>query len=97
MVQGTQEYYLAQVTALQLELEKAHQEMQKIQVELVLGLDSLQALVRESQTEKAKAQLQVLALEKELVSVRSELILAKAREWEFQKESGRYLGQSPQG
>ena len=32
---------------------------------------------------------QVVALEQELVRVRSELVLAKAREWEFHRESGK--------
>lgn len=30
------------------------------------------------------------ALEQELVRVRSELVLVKAREWEFHRESGRH-------
>ena len=37
-----------------------------------------------------KAQARVKALETELVRVRSELVLVKAREWEFHRESGRH-------
>lgn len=36
-----------------------------------------------------KAQARVLVLEKELSQVRSALILAQAREWEFHRESGK--------
>ena len=39
-----------------------------------------------------KAREKVTALEKELVRVRSELILAKARDWEFHRESGKHQG-----
>ena len=46
MVEATREYYLAQVTALKLELKK-------VQMELVLGLNSLEEKVRELELEKA--------------------------------------------
>lgn len=42
--------------------------------------------------ELAKAKAQLTALEKDLVKVRSDLVLAKAREWEFHRESGKHLG-----
>lgn len=40
----------------------------------------------------AKAKAQLKAMEMELARVRSELILAKAREWEFHRESGKHQG-----
>lgn len=39
-----------------------------------------------------KAQARVKALETELVRVRSDLVLAKAREWEFHRESAKHQG-----
>ena len=36
-----------------------------------------------------RAKARVEALEQELVRVRSELVLVKAREWEFHRESGK--------
>ena len=38
----------------------------------------------------ARLEAQVEALSRELVEVRSALVLAKAREWEFHRESGRH-------
>ena len=40
----------------------------------------------------ARAKARVKALESELVRVRSDLVLAKAREWEFHRESGKFQG-----
>jgi ubiquitin C-terminal hydrolase len=40
----------------------------------------------------AKEKARAKALETELVRVRSELVLAKAREWEFHRESGKHQG-----
>ena len=40
----------------------------------------------------ARHQELVKVLERELVRVRSELVLAKAREWEFHRESGKHQG-----
>jgi len=77
MVEATQEYYLAQVKALQLELEK-------VQKELMLGLDSLEAKVRQLESEKAAALLMVSKLEMALQEAR-ELAMVKqypmGRDW----------------
>jgi len=77
MVEATQEYYLAQVKALQLELEK-------VQKELMLGLDSLEAKVRQLESEKAEALLMVSKLEMALQEAR-ELAMVKqypmGRDW----------------
>ena len=56
MVQATQEYYLARVQELETELEK-------VQKELVLGLDSLEEKIRELEKEKAQLLLRVSDLE----------------------------------
>ena len=39
-----------------------------------------------------RAEILVEALEQELISVRSDLVLAQARQWEFNRESARYQG-----
>ena len=56
MVQATQEYYLARVRELETELEK-------VQKELVLGLDSLEEKILELEKEKAQLLLRVSDLE----------------------------------
>jgi len=56
MVQATQEYYLARVQELETELEK-------VQKDLVLGLDSLEGKIRELEKEKAQLLLRVSDLE----------------------------------
>ena len=53
----------------------------------LLAMVLVRALLQAVQLVQAKAQ--VVALEQELVRVRSELVLAKAREWEFHRESGK--------
>lgn len=53
----------------------------------LLAMVLVRALLQAVQLVQAKAR--VVALEQELVRVRSELVLAKAREWEFHRESGK--------
>ena len=59
MVEVTKEWWLARVEALELELEK-------VQKELVLGLNSTEAQVRELESKLAKEKLRVSHLEMEL-------------------------------
>ena len=54
----------------------------------LLALILARALLQAVQLVRALARVE--ALEQELVQVRSALILAKAREWEFHRESGRH-------
>jgi len=54
----------------------------------LLAMVLVRALVQA--VELARAEARVKALEQELVQVRSALVLAKAREWEFHRESGRH-------
>ena len=54
----------------------------------LLAMVLVRALLQAVQLVQAKAR--VVALEQELVRVRSELVLVKAREWEFHRESGRH-------
>lgn len=76
MVQATQEYYLAQVKALETELEK-------VQKELVLGLNSLEEKVRQLELEKAALMLRVSDLEMALESEREK---AMARQFPMGKD-----------
>ena len=64
MVEVTKEWWLARVEALELELEK-------VQKELVLGLNSAEAQVRELESKLAKEKLRVSHLEMELDLARS--------------------------
>ena len=64
MVEVTKEWWLARVEALELELEK-------VQKELVLGLNSTEAQVRELESKLAKEKLRVSHLEMELDLARS--------------------------
>jgi len=61
---------------------------------LLLAVVALLALILARALRQAvqlvRALARVEALEQELVQVRSALILAKAREWEFHRESGRH-------
>lgn len=62
-------------------------------MELFLAMSALLFLVLARAIYQAiqliQAQARILVLEQELVQVRSELILALAREWEFHRESGK--------
>lgn len=53
----------------------------------LLALVLVRALLQAVQLARALARVE--ALEQELVQVRSALVLAKAREWEFHRESGK--------
>lgn len=53
----------------------------------LLALVLVRALLQAVQLVRALARVE--ALEQELVQVRSALVLAKAREWEFHRESGK--------
>ena len=68
MVEVTKEWWLARVEALELELEK-------VQKELVLGLNSAEAQVRELESKLAKEKLRVSHLEMELDLARSKLMV----------------------
>lgn len=59
-------------------------------VTALLALVLVRALLQAVQLVRAEARVE--ALEQELVQVRSALVLAQAREWEFHRESGRYQG-----
>jgi hypothetical protein len=64
MVEVTKEWWLARVEALESELEK-------VQKELVLGLESLEAKARELESKLAQEKLRVSHLEMELDLARS--------------------------
>lgn len=59
MVEATKEYYLARVAELEKQLDS-------VQKELVLGLESLEAKIRELETELKWKTARVLALELDL-------------------------------
>lgn len=67
MVEATKEYYLAQV-------EKLEKELDSVQKELVLSLDSLEAKVRELETELKWKTARVMALELDLERAREKLM-----------------------
>jgi hypothetical protein len=67
MVQATEKYYLEQIRVLELELEK-------VQKELVLGLNSLEEKVRELELEKGKALVRVTELEMALDFERAKMM-----------------------
>jgi len=64
----TKEWWLARVEALEKELDS-------VQKELVLGLDSLEEKVRELESKLAKEKLRVSHLEMELDLARSKLMV----------------------
>lgn len=68
MVEVTKEWWLARV-------EKLEKELESVQKELVLGLNSAEAQVRELESKLAKERLRVSHLEMELDSARSKLML----------------------
>lgn len=68
MVEVTKEWWLARV-------EKLEKELESVQKELVLGLNSAEAQVRELESKLAKEKLRVSHLEMELDSARSKLML----------------------
>lgn len=67
MVEATKEYYLARV-------EKLEKELDSVQKELVLSLDSLEAKVRELETELKWKTARVMALELDLERAREKLM-----------------------
>lgn len=67
MVEATKEYYLAQV-------EKLEKELDSVQKELVLSLDSLEAKVRELETELKWKTARVMALELDLERAQEKLM-----------------------
>jgi hypothetical protein len=68
VVEVTKEWWLARV-------EKLEKELESVQKELVLGLNSAEAQVRELESKLAKERLRVSHLEMELDSARSKLML----------------------
>ena len=68
MVEVTKEWWLVRVEALEKELDL-------VQKELVLGLDSLEVKVRELESKLAKEKLAVSHLEMELDLARSKLMV----------------------
>ncbi len=68
MSEVTKEWWLARVAALEKELDS-------VQKELVLGLDSLEVKVRELESKLAKEKLRVSHLEMELDLARSKLMV----------------------
>ncbi len=67
MVEATKEYYLARI-------EKLEKELDSVQKELVLSLESLEAKVRELETELKWKSAKVLALELDLERAREKLM-----------------------
>jgi chromosome segregation ATPase len=67
MVQATQEYYLARVAELEKQLDL-------VQKELVLGMESLEAKVRELEQELKWKSARVMALELDLERAREKLM-----------------------
>jgi hypothetical protein len=68
MVEVTKEWWLARVEALEKELDS-------VQKELVLGLESLEEKARELESKLAKEKLRVSHLEMELDLARSKLMV----------------------
>ena len=68
MAEVTKEWWLARVEALEKELDS-------VQKELVLGLESLEEKVRELESKLAKEKLRVSYLETELDLARSKLMV----------------------
>ena len=68
MVEVTKEWWLARV-------EKLEKELESVQKELVLGLNSAEAQVRELESKLAKERLRVSHLEMELDLARSKLMV----------------------